>query len=216
MGCNTAQNEIGGKELLLKACQLKTYTTDGTTADITSTAHGLKVGDLFSPLDVATITNLDVGVFYFVTAVTANTFQVALTQGGTAIIPDDNVTALECDVYKSLGGIRSKSLAFQAEGIDITNQESDEWKTMLNGAGIRSGTISGGGVYNNNEMFQLIEDKFFANELTCLMFIDVKTYRIYAGCFKITSLEASGDYDAEGQFSISAESSGPIARQKSA
>jgi TP901-1 family phage major tail protein len=123
---------------------------------------------------------------------------------------DDTAAALSVDLFKSTGGLRSKSINFSAEGIDITNEESDEWKKMLDKAGIRSMEISGSGVYNNYDVFQSLVTKFLANELTCLMFVEVKTGRIYEGCFKLTSLEISGDYDAESSYSISAASSGAV------
>lgn len=211
MACNTTQNEIGGKELLLKACVLiENVTTANTSSDITKTAHGLKVGDLVKFLSVGTLTAVTVNTFYFVKEVTANTFKISATRAGVAIVMDAVESTLDIDAYKSFGGIRSKSFSFSAEGVDITNQDSDEWSVMLNGAGMRSVSVSGSGVYTNETTFQAVLTKFLANELTCLMLIETKTDRVFEGCFKITSLEVGGDYNAESNFSVSAESSGPI------
>lgn len=211
--CNTTQKEIGGKSLILKACTAVTgITTDGTTADIEKTAHGLKVGDIFVPSAVGSITNLVVGTPYYVKTITdADNFQVSATKGGVAIVPNAAAAGtVEGDFFTTVGGIRSKSLSMSADGIDITNQDSDEWKTMLDGAGIKSMSISGSGVYNNQALFQSLYSKFLANELTCFMLIDTTVARLYSGCWKITSLEISGDYDGEGNFSLSADSSGQI------
>lgn len=216
MDCNTAQKEIGGKEILLKACEEAEYTTDGTTANITSTGHGLKIGDVVNFKAVGSINNLLTSVFYYVVAVTTNTYQVSATIGGTAIIPSAAVTDLAVDHFKSVGGLRSKSFSFQSESIDITNQESNEWKTILDLAGIRSFNVSGSGVYTAEAVFQKMFTNARNNKITCLMFIDVKSMTIFAGCFKISSLEVSGDFDAEGQYSISADSSGEIVVQNAA
>lgn len=209
--CNVAQNEMGGKELLLKACVDAVASTVTTSATITSTAHGLKVGDIMKFVTLGGLTVVNTTTFYYVkTILTANTFEISATKSGAAIIMDDTEATLDILLFKSTGGLRSKSLSFSAEGIDITNEESDEWKTMLDKAGMRSLEISGSGVYNNYPVFQTLVDKFLANELTCLMFVEVKTGKLYEGCFKLTSLEISGDYDAESNYSISAASSGTI------
>lgn len=209
--CNTAQNEMGGKELLLKACVDAVAATALNDASVVSTAHGLKVGDIVKFKEVGANTVIDTTTFYYVkTIVSANEFEISATRTGGAILLDANEASLDVLLFKSTGGLRSKSLSFSAEGVDITNEESDEWKVMLDKAGMRSLEISGSGVYNNYPVFQTLVDRFLANELTCLMFVEVKTGKLYEGCFKLTSLEISGDYDAESNYSIAASSSGPV------
>lgn len=212
--CNVPQNEIGGKELLLKKCidgVVATQTGVNATTITASLAHGLKVGDVVKFKEVGANTAFNITDFYIVSAVpTTTTFKLKATMTGTDIAADAVEAALDVDFYRSVGGLRSKSFSFSSEGIDITNQESEEWKVMLDGAGIRSFSVSGSGVYTNEEVFQALFTAARTNALTCLMFIDVRKYTIFAGCFKITSLEVSGDYDAESNYSISAESSGQI------
>lgn len=213
MGCNTTQNEVGGKTLILKACTAVTgITTALTGADILKVAHGLKVGDIVVFTGgLGSITGLTLGQNYYVKTITdADNFQISATKAGAAIVVADAEVAVEADFFTTIGGIRSKSLSMSADGIDITNADSDEWKTMLDAAGVRSMSLSGSGVYNNQTLFQSMYTKFLSNSLTCLMLIESGTARIYSGCWKLTSLEISGDYDGEGNFSISAESSGQI------
>ena len=208
--CNTTQNEVGGKELLLKACQTVEIATTDESTDIDLEAHGLKVGDIVSFNDIGTLTVVALNTFYFVVGVTDDTFEISATRGGTAIEMDATEAELEVNAFKTLGGLRSKTFAFNSETIEITSLDSDEWKKLLDGAGIRSFSVSGSGVYTNEQVFQYVFSQARANNLTCLMFIDVKASRIFEGCFKITSLEVSGEYNAEASYSISAESSGQI------
>jgi len=209
--CNTTQNELGGKELALKACITGSVASTATSSTLTSVAHKLKVGDVVKPNTIGTNTTIAVGTFYIVKTVpTADTFTISATLSGSAIVLDDSESAMDWDFFRPVGGIRSKSVSFSAEGIDITNEESDEWKVMLDKAGIRSMEISGSGVYSSYDMAIYLENKALANELTCLMFLNKKTGRLYEGCFKLTSFEVSGDYDAESNMSISASSSGAI------
>ncbi len=208
--CNTTQNEAGGKHLLLKACKLATVATAvGTT--FTSAAHGLRVGDIVKPVEIGANTTFNTTTFYYVQSVpTANTFTMSATRGGAPIAGDAVEASLDFDLFVAVGGLRSKSISMSSEGIDITSEDSDEWKVMLDGAGIRSMEISGSGVYNSSTVLDSLKTKFLANTLTCLMFVEVKTGKLYEGCFKLTSLEISGDYDAESSFSIAASSSGAI------
>lgn len=210
--CNTTQNEIGGKSLLLKKCkEFTTISTTATSATITITAHGAKVGDIvkFTVVDGNTTINVD-DFYSVVEIVSVNTLKVAATPLGTAIIMDDTSAIVEALVFRNLGGLRSKEIAISSEAVDITNVDSDEWKTMLGGAGVRSFNISGSGVYTNETVFQEFFADFIANNLTCLLLLDTKSGRIFEGCFKISELSIGGDYDAEGTYSVSAESSGAL------
>jgi TP901-1 family phage major tail protein len=210
--CNTTQKEIGGKDLILKKC--KEYLNVGTTAtssSITVTAHGAKVGDVVKFTDVDGNTTVNVDDYYaIVEVVDANTIKVAAAPGGVAIVLDDTSAVVDLLIFRTLGGLRSKEISFSSEAVDITNVDSDEWKSMLDNAGIRSASVSGSGVYTSEVVFKEFRTEFLANTLTCLMFLDAKSKEIIEGCFKISELSVSGDYDAEGQYSMSAESSGPI------
>lgn len=213
--CNVTQKEMGGKDLLLKICKALTYSTNGTTADInTSAAHGLKVGDLWRPAAVGAATNLIANKFYYVKSVVdADTIQVSVNAAGAAIIPDAALTSLASDGFSAIGGIRSKSFSVTAEEIDITSEDSDEWKTLLDKAGIRSVAISGSGVYSSADNVKSLRTSFLANELVCLAFVEVKAEFVWSCCMKVTALEISGDYNAESSLSISGSSSGVVSTQ---
>lgn len=210
--CNTTQNEVGGKDLFLKKCVAFSAASTATVDDLTVTAHGAKVGDLVKFTgSIGANTTVNTDDYYFVkTVVDANNIIIAATPGGTAIVFDDTEAVMPVDIFKNVGGIRGKSVSLSSEGIDITNQDSDQWQTMLDGAGIRSSEISGDGVYTNETMAKALEDDFLANALTCLAIVEAKSGRVYVGCYKVTSLEIGGSYDGEGTMSVSASSSGPV------
>jgi predicted secreted protein len=210
--CNTAQNEVGGKDLLLKKCkEFTAISTTNASADIEITGHGAKVGDIvkFTAVGANTIINVD-DFFIVHTVVDVDTIRVKATLTGAALIMNATSAVVEALVFRNLGGLRSKEFALSSEAVDITNVSSDEWSSMLDGAGVRSASMSGSGVWTNEPVFQEFFQDFLNNRLTCLALIDAKAGRVYEGCFKITELSVSGDYDAEGQYSVSAESSGPV------
>lgn len=210
--CNTTQNEIGGKDLIIKKCKEFTgVTTTATSANIGVTAHGCKVGDIVKFLAVDGNTTINTTAFFAVVEVVdANTIKVAAAPGGTALIMDDTSAIVSLLLFRTLGGLRTKELSFSSEGVDVTNVDSQEWKSMLDNAGVRSVSFSGGGVYTSEAVFREFRTDFLNNALTCVMLLDAKTKEIIEGCFKITELSISGSFDGEGEYSVSGESSGPI------
>ncbi len=212
--CNDTQKETGGKDMLIKLCKdiVASITAGtGTVSEVEVTAHGLRVGDIVRFNEIGTLTEVELDKYYFVKAILdADGFTIAATPGGAAITFTHSAVALEAEAFEAIGGGRTKSKAFSADGIEITNEDSDQWQTMLDGKGIRSFQFSAEGVYNNGLAYQRLESRAMNQLLTCLLLIDVKNLKITEGCFKITSLEESGDHDAEGTYSMSADSSGEV------
>lgn len=217
MDCNTEKNEKGGKDLLLKICvEIEGATVAIGTADdpeaILKASHGGKVGDLvYFDTVPASVSEITAGTWYFVVEVpSTGSLKIAATPGGTAIIFTDTIADLDFELYQTLGGLRSKSLSFASEGVETTNHGSNQWREYADEAGIKTFSISGEGVFTSETNFRTLETRAIANQLTCLAFVEIKTGRIYAGCFKITSLEYSGDYNGESAYSMSAENSGEV------
>ena len=53
-------------------------------------------------------------------------------------------------VYTTVAGLRTKSLAINAETVDITHSESaGQWRELLAGAGAKSARVSGSGVFKD-------------------------------------------------------------------
>jgi TP901-1 family phage major tail protein len=210
--CNTTQKEIGGKDLILKKCkEFLNVSTATTTSPITVTAHGSKVGDIVKFTNVGTLTVVNINDFYSIKEVVdANTIKIAASPGGTALIMDTTQATADVLIFRTLGGLRSKEFSFKSESVDVTNVDSGEWKAMLDNSGMRSVSVSGSGVYTSEEVFVEFRTDFLNNALTCILLLDAKTKELYEGCFKISELSVSGDYDAEGSYSVSADSAGPV------
>ena len=53
--------------------------------------------------------------------------------------------------FMTLAGLRASRISFNAESVDITNVESSGgWRELLSGAGVRSATITGAGVFKDD------------------------------------------------------------------
>lgn len=113
--------------------------------------------------------------------------------------------------YTTLGGLRTKQYTLESTEIDVTNHGSSEWKTLIDGHGIKHMKISGAGVHNGGATLNLVEDHHLANTLTLFQIVDSDTSgRTYQGSFKILSFERGSTYDKEQTFAIALESSGAI------
>lgn len=216
--CNTAQKERSGKDLLMKKCvELEAAVAIGTGDDPTAiivNAHELSEGDLvrFGVEALGTVSEVTAGQIYFVKSIVdANKFKISASPGGAAITFTHAFSAMTIELFKTVGGLRSKSLAFNSEAVDVSSHGSNLWKKIKDNAGMRSVSLSGSGIYSSDSTFKSIEVDAFDNKLQCFAFVDVEGGRVYAGCFKVTSVENGGDYDGESSFSISCESSGEIA-----
>jgi TP901-1 family phage major tail protein len=114
------------------------------------------------------------------------------------------------EVFTVIGGIRSKSMTLNAEAIDITNQDSDEWREILDGAGIKSLSLSGSGIFTDDAVIDQIRTDMVANTMRNCQLIEDASGAKWQGKFKFTSFERAGEYNGEQTWSVSLESSGEI------
>jgi predicted secreted protein len=221
LSCNKEASESGGKDLLLKICsEVDVDVAIGTADDPTAILladHNLQVGDLVrvSAEELGTVDDVDSGRFYMVVEVVPKvSFSIAETPKSAKISFTHAITGMEIQIFRGIGGLRTESKAFASDAIENSNRGTNQWRKLVDGAGMRQISVSGDGVYNNEETFDLMEDRAYRNLLTCLAFVEVRTGKIYNGCFKITSVEATSNYDGEATFSMSAVSSGEVEIKK--
>lgn len=211
--CNTTQNERSGKDLLLKICEDiedvdVLIGTDDDPEAILKTDHGLVVGDMvrFDAVDLGTLDDVNADQLYFVVSAEDNSFKIAVSPGGTPITFTEAWSDIDLEAFKTIGGLRTSSFAFASEAIEISNYGSNQWRQIKDGAGFRTVSVSGDGVYTSAANFRALEADAFANNLVCLGFVDVTAGRVYHGCYKIVSVEASSEFSGEATFTLSAES----------
>ncbi len=117
--------------------------------------------------------------------------------------------------FTTVAGLRSKQLSFNAQSVDITHADSsNRWRELLSGAGVRSASISGSGLFKDSASDEAIRDVFFAGDIKNWQII-LPDFGILQGAFQITALEFSGNHDAEVTFELALESAGAITFQAS-
>lgn len=113
--------------------------------------------------------------------------------------------------YSTIGGLQSASMSINNEAIEVTNHGSNQYREILDGAGIRSISLSGSGIHNgDNSTLNTIDDNCLSGTLTNFQIVDDDSGRTYQGAFKIVTFERAGEYNAAQTFSITLESSGSL------
>ena len=113
-------------------------------------------------------------------------------------------------VFVTVAGLRNRSLSLNARPVDITNADSvNGWREILEGAGIKSASLSGTGVFRDDAADETVRGYFFNGSVRNWQLI-VPGFGIIQGAFQITALEYAGEYDGEVTYSLALESAGQL------
>ena len=112
--------------------------------------------------------------------------------------------------FATVAGLRSRAIAFNAETVDITHQESaGQWRELLAGAGVKSARVSGSGIFKDAASDALIRSYVFDGTIRRWQVI-VPDFGTVDGLFQIASFELTGRHDGEVAFDVSLESAGEL------
>lgn len=111
--------------------------------------------------------------------------------------------------FSTVAGLRSRALAFNAETVDVTHQDSGHWRELLAGAGVRSARITGSGIFRDAASDETIRSVFFNGQIRDWQVV-VPDFGTVEGAFQITALEFTGRHDGEVAFELSLESAGEL------
>jgi TP901-1 family phage major tail protein len=112
--------------------------------------------------------------------------------------------------FTTVAGLRANTLSFNAETVDITHQESaGQWRELLAGAGVRSATIRGQGIFKDQASDALIRQTFFDGSIRAWQVV-LPDFGIVEGPFQIASLDFTGRHDGEVTFEIALASAGAL------
>ena len=113
--------------------------------------------------------------------------------------------------FVTVAGLRTRTLAFNAAAIDITDAESaGRWRELLAGAGVKKASVSGSGIFKDQASDAAIRDLFFGGIIRSWQLI-LPDFGVVEGPFQITALEFKGDHAGEVTFDLALESAGALA-----
>ena len=112
--------------------------------------------------------------------------------------------------FATVAGLRTRTLAFNAETVDVTNQDSVEgWRELLSGTGIKSARVAGAGIFKDAPSDELVRAAFFDGAIPDFE-MTIPDFGKIEGPFQITSFELTGRHDGEVGFDIALESAGAL------
>ncbi|MCA8882326.1 MAG: phage major tail protein, TP901-1 family [Rhodobacteraceae bacterium] len=112
--------------------------------------------------------------------------------------------------FQTMAGLRASRIGFNAESVDVTSLDSTGgWRELLAGAGMRSASVSGSGVFRDDTTDMRAKDVFFNGQVPMFQVI-IPDFGIVEGAFQITSLEYSGNHDGEATYEMTLASAGAL------
>ena len=113
--------------------------------------------------------------------------------------------------FETAAGLRATRISFNAESIDVTSLESTGgWRELLGGAGVKTASISGSGVFKDAATDERARQIFFDGETPNFQVI-IPDFGTVEGAFQITSIEYSGTHNGEATYELSLASAGLLA-----
>jgi TP901-1 family phage major tail protein len=112
--------------------------------------------------------------------------------------------------YATVAGLRTTQLSINGESVVITNKGSGGWRELLSGAGTRSVSVAGAGVFTGSTA----ETRLKGNALSGMIDdyeLSFESGERMRGRFLLTRLDYSGDFNGERSYTLALESSGPVA-----
>lgn len=113
-------------------------------------------------------------------------------------------------LFGTVAGLRATRVSFNAESVDVTSLESaGGWRELLSGAGVKSASISGSGVFKDADTDERARQIFFDGETPDFQVI-IPDFGVVEGPFQITAIEYSGNHDGEATYELAMASAGAL------
>ena len=113
-------------------------------------------------------------------------------------------------VYATVAGLRTTQLSVNGEAVNVTSKDSGGWRELLSGAGVRSVSVAGSGIFTGSAA----ETRLKGNALSGMLDdyeLSFESGERMRGRFLVTRLDYAGDYNGERTYTLSLESSGEVA-----
>lgn len=113
-------------------------------------------------------------------------------------------------VFTTVAGLRTTQLTISTDTVVITNKGSGGWRELLSGAGVRSVSLAGAGVFTGSAAEARVKASALAGTLDNYQ-VSFESGERITGKFLITRLDYAGDFNGERSYTVALESSGPVA-----
>lgn len=115
------------------------------------------------------------------------------------------------ETFVTVAGVRAKTISLNARTVDGTSGESAEaWRELIAGAGVKSASVSGAGVFKDAASDAALQQCFFAQTARTFQLV-IPDFGVLEGPFLVEALDYSGDHDGEAAFAVTLASAGVLA-----
>lgn len=112
--------------------------------------------------------------------------------------------------FVTIAGLRATRISFNAETVDVTSLESQGgWRELLAGAGVRSASISGSGVFRDANTDERARQIFFDGQVPRFQVI-IPSFGVIEGPFQIAAIEYAGSHNGEATYEMTMASAGVL------
>jgi TP901-1 family phage major tail protein len=111
--------------------------------------------------------------------------------------------------YATVAGLRTTQLSINGETVVVTNKGSGGWRELLSGAGVRSVSVSGAGVFTGSAAETRLKGNALAGVLDDYE-LSFESGERMRGRFLVSRLDYAGDFNGERSYTLSLESSGEV------
>jgi TP901-1 family phage major tail protein len=111
--------------------------------------------------------------------------------------------------YATVAGMRTTQMSINGEPVNVTSKDSGGWRELLSGAGVRSVSVAGSGIFTGSSAEARLKANALAGAIDDYELSFESGEKLRAR-FLVARLDYSGDYNGERNYSLSLESSGPV------
>lgn len=112
--------------------------------------------------------------------------------------------------FVTFAGLRASRVTFGTQAVDVTSVDSaGGWRELLGGAAAKSASVSGSGVFRDEETDARARQLFWDGQVVNYQVI-LPDFGVVEGPFQITALEMSGSHDGEATYEVTLASAGEL------
>jgi TP901-1 family phage major tail protein len=112
--------------------------------------------------------------------------------------------------FATVAGMRTTQLSVNGEAVNVTSKDSGGWRELLSGAGVRSVSVAGSGIFTGSAAEVRVKSHALGGLIDDYE-LSFESGERMRGRFLVTRLDYSGDYNGERNYTLALESSGPVA-----
>ncbi len=111
--------------------------------------------------------------------------------------------------FSTIAGMKTTQMTVNGDLVAITNKDSGGWRELLSGAGVRSVSVSGSGIFTGSSAEAQLRGLALAGHLANYE-LSFESGERMQGRFLVSRLEYAGDFNGERNYTLALESSGEV------